>query len=116
MHDFYTGIEHCCERVAAEIDGGVPEGPAWHRTLLQSMVLELPALRPPVLRRETAHRVEEFLRFRLVFRNVYGFDMEWARLRALLAAMPSCWAAVSADFGAFTLFLDPLAASDGAAE
>lgn len=106
VHDFYTGLEHAFERVAAEIDGGVPEGATWHRALLQAMTLELPTLRPAVLRRATAHRLDAYLRFRHLFRNVYGFDLEWSRLRPLIEELPACWAEVSADVGAFAAFLD----------
>lgn len=46
LHDFYTEIEHLFERIAPELNGGVPAGSAWHRDLLQSMTLELEGVRP----------------------------------------------------------------------
>ena len=108
VHDFYTGIERIAERIAAQFDGGVPPGPSWHRELLRAVSLELPGARPAVLRRPTAHSLDEFLRFRHLFRNVYGFELEWDRLRPLLAAAPACWVEVRADLEAFLAFLEGL--------
>lgn len=48
VHDFYTGIEHLFERIAPELNGGLPAGPSWHRELLDDMTLDLPGVRPPV--------------------------------------------------------------------
>jgi hypothetical protein len=106
VHDFYTGIEHLFEAVAPELNGGVPAGPAWHRELLSNMALDLPGIRPAVLARESAQALEEFLRFRHLFRNVYGFELEWPRLRRLLEKLPEVWRAVEADLGRFLGFLD----------
>jgi hypothetical protein len=111
VHDFYTGIEHLCEKLAPELNGGLPAGPGWHRELLGNMTLDLPGIRPPVLRVETAHSLEDFLRFRHLFRNLYGFELEWPRLRKLLEQLPTAWAAVEADLERFVAFLE--AAAEG---
>jgi HepT-like protein len=78
--------------------------------LLSNMTLDLPAIRPPVLRVETAQALEEFLRFRHLFRNLYGFELEWPRLHRLLERLPEAWAAVDADLERFLAFLDAAAA------
>lgn len=72
VHDYYTEGEHVFEKISTELDGGIPGGGAWHRELLESMALDLPTLRPPVLTVRTVRLLEEFLRFRHLFRNVYG--------------------------------------------
>ena len=108
-HDFYTGIEQTFEKIAPELNGGVPAGPAWHRALLENMALDVPRIRPPVISRPTAGQLAEFLRFRHLFRHAYGFDIDWARLRALLARLPATWNAVRADFETFLEFLDAAA-------
>jgi predicted nucleotidyltransferase len=84
VHDFYTGAERLFEKVASELDGGVPAGRSWHRDLLLSMTLEVPSRRPALLSDATARELEAFLRFRHLFRNVYGFELEWTRLGPLL--------------------------------
>lgn len=110
VHDFYTGIEHVFERLAPELNGGLPAGSAWHRELLSNMTLDLPGIRPPVIRIETAQALEEFLRFRHLFRNLYGFELDWPRLHRLLERLPRAWAAVDADLERFLAFLDAAAA------
>lgn len=109
VHDFYTGIERVFESIAPELNGGLPASPSWHRELLETMTLDLPGLRPPLLRTETAHALQEFLRFRHLFRNLYGFELEWSRLRALLERLPTTWAAVQTDLERFVAFLDAAA-------
>ena len=106
LHDFYTGIEHLFEKIAPELNGGLPAGRSWHRELLENMTLDLPGVRPPVLGSETVHALEEFLRFRHLFRNLYGFELQWDRIRSLLERVPATWAAVAADLERFIAFLD----------
>lgn len=106
VHDVYTGIERIFEKVAPELNGGVPAGPAWHRELLENMTLELPGLRPQVISRQTASELEELLRFRHRFRNMYGFELEWPKLRPLLERLPATWKRVETEVDAFLAFLD----------
>ncbi len=34
LETFYSGIENIFKRIAVELDGGLPQGDAWHRKLL----------------------------------------------------------------------------------
>lgn len=106
VHDFYTGMERIFEKIAPELNGGVPAGSAWHRALLESMALDLPTARPPVISRETCRILGEYLRFRHLFRNVYGFELEWQRLQPLLARLPAAWVTFQTDLLRFLEFLD----------
>ncbi len=106
VHDFYTGIERIFEKIAPELNGGVPAGSAWHRELLESMALDLPTIRPPVIGRGTVRILGEYLRFRHLFRNVYGFELEWERLQPLLERLPAAWITVQTDILHFIVFLD----------
>ena len=106
VHDFYTGAERIFETIAPELNGGVPAGAAWHRELLENMTLDLQHIRPPVISPSTALLLAEFLRFRYLFRNLYGFQLEWSRLRALLGRLPDAWTALEADLRTFLRFLD----------
>jgi hypothetical protein len=105
LHDFYTGAERIFMKIAPELNGGVPAGVSWHRELLDNMALDLPGIRPALLRRETVRALEEFLRFRHLFRNVYGFELEWPRLRALARRMPAAWRLLKTDIERFLRFL-----------
>jgi hypothetical protein len=72
------------------------------------MALELPGLRSAVLTPATVRQLEEFLRFRHLYRNVYGFELEWTRLRPLLKRAEPTWAALRADVVTFLSLLDAL--------
>lgn len=113
VHDLYTGTERIMERVAQEFDGGPPAGAAWHRELLRSMSLDIPGSRPALLTAATVAMLEEYLRFRHLFRNTYGFELEWSRLSPLLTRAGETWAHVHADVHRFLGFLDAFAAARG---
>lgn len=101
LHDWYSGLEKLLQLVSVSMDGGLPEGDRWHRRLLESMAIEVPRTRPAVLARATSTLVDPYLRFRHLFRNLYGFDLEWAQVQPLLAALTGAHAAVGADLDRF---------------
>ena len=88
LHDFYTGMERILVRIAAELNGGVPRAEQWHRELIHNMALDVPQVRPPVIDADLARALGEYLRFRHVFRNVYGYVLEAERMRPLEERMP----------------------------
>ena len=106
LHDFYTGIEKVFKRIAPELNGGLPEGDAWHRRLLENMALDIPGVRPAVLRSATAASLDEFLRFRHLVRNIYGFELLPDRLIDLARRVAPAWKIVEEDLTAFAGFLE----------
>ena len=88
LHDFYSGIERVFRRIADEVDGGVPQGEQWHRQLVTDMTLEIPGVRRALITADLAARLQEYLAFRHVFRNVYGYLMDAERIRALEGRLP----------------------------
>lgn len=88
LHDFYVAAENIFEVVAREIDEKLPAGEQWHRELLLQMTLAIPEVRPPLLSKETAARLDEYRGFRHVFRNVYGFNLSSERIIALVNKFP----------------------------
>ncbi len=105
LHDFYTGAEKAFELVATTIDGGAPEGGSWHRRLLEMMGTPVGRLRPAVLRAETVAALDEYLRFRHLFRSLYGFELLWERVAPLLEGVAAVHASLDADLDAFIAFL-----------
>jgi hypothetical protein len=83
LHDFYTGIERICARIAQELNGGIPKTEQWHRDLLKDMSLDLEGVRPPVISETLYMDLLPYLRFRHLFRNLYGFELEWKKLSDL---------------------------------
>ena len=70
-------------RIAEELNGGVPRSVQWHRQILHDMTLGLRDVRPAVITSQLAAELGLFLRFRHVFRNVYGFVLEADRMKPL---------------------------------
>ena len=83
LRSFYTGVENIFKRVAVELDGKPVRGDAWHRELL--LRTKTPTARHPALLSEELHdTLNEYLRFRHVFRNAYSFDLDWRKMSPLV--------------------------------
>jgi predicted nucleotidyltransferase len=87
LHQFYTGCERMFERVALQVDGGLPGGAFSHANLLAQMAHEIPDVRPAVLHEALWLRLQDYLAFRHFFRHAYGYTLEWAKLRPLVEGM-----------------------------
>ncbi len=109
VHDFYNVVEHCLERVALEMNSGLPAGSDRHATLLARMPRDQPGVRPTVLRARTRQELDEYLRFRNLFRHRYGFEIEWRKLEPLLTGMEGVHAEVRADLVGFASTLRSMA-------
>ena len=102
LHDFYNGIERIFVRIAQELNGGVPSAQHWHRELVNNMALAIPEVRPPLIDKPLAATLQEYLRFRHVFRNVYGTVLEADRMRSLEDRLPATLAAFRKQMSAFS--------------
>ncbi len=97
LHDFYTGVENIFHAIAGAVDERMPSGTSWHIELLNQMTLNIEGLRSPVIGRATAKALEEYLRFRHLFRKRYGFDLDWESIRTLLKKLPQIFEALEND-------------------
>lgn len=97
LHDFYTGAEKIFEMIANTIDKRVPSGLRWHAELLNQMTLEIPGLRSHIISKDTAKLLDEYLRFRHIFRKRYGFELKWIHIKNLLKKMPAVYKALEKD-------------------
>ncbi len=94
LHDYYTGIERIFFRIASELNGGIPRTEQWPRDLLRDMSLDLDVIRPPVISDNLYQKLLPYLRFRHLFRNLYGFELEWEKMKELdesFSAVSSAW-------------------------
>jgi len=83
LHSLYTAFENIFRNIAASFENQLDKA-GWHRQLLQRMRLDLTPLRPAVIDAEAYDRLDEMLRFRHVFRTMYGLDLDPLRLRVVL--------------------------------
>jgi len=108
IHDFYNGVEKMFKRIAQELNGGYPSGGNWHRILLGNMATEIYNVRPQVISETCERALDEFLRFRHVFRHGYGFLLDWEKIRDLVVKIPITHDLLVADVEIFIDFLKSL--------
>jgi hypothetical protein len=89
IHDFYNCCERIFKKIAIEMNGGIEESEQWHRALLSRMTTALEGVRPAIISPELAADLEEYLSFRHVFRNIYGFELKGERVGRLARGLPS---------------------------
>ncbi|MEN8265067.1 MAG: hypothetical protein ABFR82_16600 [Nitrospirota bacterium] len=83
LHDFYNVCERVFKKISVEMNGGYEDTEKWHKNLLYKMTISLEGLRPQVVSEELAADLDEFLAFRHLFRNIYGFELKGDRIDIL---------------------------------
>lgn len=83
LHDFYCGTEKIFERIALHLDGELPKGEDWHTELLLQMAQPVKGIRDVVISPDLLEKLKEYLRFRHLFRHIYGFELKWERFKHL---------------------------------
>lgn len=83
LHGLYTAFENIFRNIATAFENHLDPA-SWHRQLLQRMRLDLTPLRPAVIDAEAYERLDEMLRFRHVFRTMYGLELDALRLQVVL--------------------------------
>lgn len=110
LHSLYQGMENILKRIVREIDVNNPITSAnWHRELVEMTAQEIPDVRPKVLEPETKEAAFLYLAFRHAFRNLYGFELEWGRMKPLLDDAPAMMERFSTDIERFVAFLEMMA-------
>lgn len=105
LHQLYTALETAFERICRGLEGSLPVGADSHRALLHDMTLDLPGLRPPVLRSTTADALGALLRFRHFVRHAYAVAWDSKRLIDVLDGCRAVWSDVCADIDGFVAFI-----------
>lgn len=108
LHNFYTGCERIFNLIIAELNGAPLSGFDWHQRLLDRMTSTWDD-RPPMLSHETAHQLREYLGFRHVVRNVYGYELDTERVERLVDRYPFVWHRFQEDVARFLHWLRSLA-------
>lgn len=112
LHGFYSGLERIFELIAVDLDGVKLGGEHWHTELLRQMSLDLPQVRPPVLSRETAERLDNYRKFRHLIRNIYTTNLVPSELEKLVVALPPLWSQTRDQLSALVNYLDQLSHAD----
>ena len=80
LHDFYNGCERIFKKIAVELNSGYEESEKWHKGLLYRMTIPVEGIRPRVISDGLAADLDEFLAFRHLFRNIYGYELKGGRI------------------------------------
>jgi len=105
LHDFYNCCERVFKKIAIEINSGYEESEKWHKNLLYQMTTPIEGIRPRVISDELAADLDEFLAFRHLFRNIYGFELKGDRIDYLVGKFEKVAEKFSREAEAFLTFL-----------
>jgi len=105
LHGFYAGLEKIFEKIAATVDGSVPNAANWHQELLSQMSMEIPEVRPAVISQELRDMLEDYRGFRHVVRNVYTHLLNPEKIELLITKIEPVLEKLTAEINAFATFL-----------
>jgi len=108
LADFYMGVENIFRTIAEELNGGAPRGDGWHKRLLTGMAVEQKGVRPAVISPALCAELVQFLGFRHVVRQAYGFQLDEKKMAVLEKLFLRTWRRFSREIKAFCVLLDGL--------
>jgi len=111
LHNFYTGCERIFEKISGDINSKVLQGIDWHKRLLKNMTLNIKGLRPQVLSKGLEREMEEYLKFRHLVRNIYGFELNEEKMIPLIKGIERIYIDFIEEMKKFISFLEDLAKS-----
>ena len=111
LHHYYTCIESVFERISRAFDGGLIAGGDYYRELLRSMTIEIPDIRPSIISRDLAEELDEYRRFRHMFRHAYGSELRWRKMEPLAKGIDSITKVLMARIFEFMHFIEKLSDS-----
>lgn len=106
LHDFYNCCERIFKKIAIEINGGYEDTEKWHKALLFKMTIPIKDTRPAVISEALAAELDEYLAFRHVFRNIYGFELKGKRIVNLAEKFDRVAQRFTKEIKTFLLFLE----------
>lgn len=109
LHHAYGGFEAALARIAKVFDTE-PSGANWHRSLLETMTMEVPDIRPAIVSTTALPALRDLLAFRHFFRHAYSVPLDPARLTALRRRVAEVRPMLEADFARLDAWLATVAA------
>lgn len=105
LHHFYTALESVMMRISSVFDGGIDKSGDYHRELLNSMTIEIEGVRPQVFSIEFVEELDDYRRFRHMFRHAYAGELRWKKMGHLAENINTIYAILEASLLRFTIFI-----------
>jgi hypothetical protein len=107
IHNIYGLIENACLRIAKFFENGLPRE-AWHRELLDRMLVDIQNVRPRFFTRDAYLLIDDLRAFRHVFRNLYNRDLDADKLLLIQKKVPRAISAFVSSVENYERFLTTL--------
>jgi hypothetical protein len=108
LHQWYNAAENALLRIARHF-GNEIERTEWHRGLLERLKIEVPGLRPQLIREASFEHLNALRGFRHVFRHTYGYALKWSLMAPNVERLLDAHQACTADLNQFFRYLRGLA-------
>ena len=105
LHSFYTGIESIFMRISNRVDEFIPTSSKSHQELLDKMFAKTDK-RKAVIDENTYLSLNEYMKFRHVFRHGYTFQLKWEKMKNLAENLFGTWDRVKEQLTGFTKSLE----------
>jgi hypothetical protein len=109
LQSFYTGVERIFQLIVARFEEELPSGKHWHTDLLTQVSMDLPDLRPPVIKQSTQNLLDDYRSFRHRIRNIYTYHIDPEKVEVLVTRLPEVYTVVQKDIDQFLDFIDSVA-------
>lgn len=107
INHIYTGCERMFNHIATAFENNIDDS-AWHKSLLDRMVLNIENIRPAVIAESTFHHLNELRAFRHFFRHAYDIDLEDKKFAIVVSASTELKKEFHKDIHRFLQFIDQL--------
>ena len=100
IHNIYNLLENYFLRISKFFENAL-DPLSWHKELIEHMALDIEGVRPHLLNRELAVRIDELRSFRHVFRNIYQSELDPKRVNLVQERLEPTLSAFRAAHQAF---------------
>jgi len=100
IHSFYTGVEKIFEKVSKGIDSYIVTGNKSHQELLDNMCTKNDN-REALINKDIYLVLNEYMKFRHVFRHGYSFQLNWGKMKPLAESLFNTWDKLKEQITAF---------------
>lgn len=100
LHSFYNGIESTILLILKSIPENIPNDTQWHKKLLDR-AFEATEERPALFKNENKNQLEDYMRFRHLFRHTYEYELDPKKLVYLINGVEKLWESLRYDINIF---------------